>query len=195
MPQNETKPYGAHITVTSGRKRRLLRKEPMVNGLITKLVELLSRERDLYREILELSKKKQDVVASGNIEELDEVVKKEQLLLVRLGDLERKRKGAIEEIAAAISKAPDDLVLSDLLPHCSAEQKAEIETVQSELQETLREQIELNEINHKLINSKLQYINFTIDMMSGGQATNNYGASGKEQGKDGRSINIIDHKA
>ncbi|MDL2288418.1 flagellar protein FlgN [Oscillospiraceae bacterium OttesenSCG-928-F05] len=161
------------------------------------IADVLTRETTIYSEILTLSKEKSEVVAKGTLEELDAIVRKEQILLMQLGECERRRKALAEAYAEKLGKPAAELTLKDMIAHANGEDQAKLEALHGELVGILEEQMQLNEKNHKLIESKLQYINFSVDMLMRNKdgAANNYTASGGERGNDGAKINIIDSKA
>ncbi|MCG0275603.1 MAG: flagellar protein FlgN [Thermosediminibacteraceae bacterium] len=153
-----------------------------------KVVENLKEQLRIYKELLELSEKKTDILVKGDVKTLGEITDIEQELIVRLGRIEDERMKIVEGIAGG------EITLSQLTEKLPDDIRLDLERISGELKEVLLKLQERNEINEKLIRRALEYINFSLEIMAGaGRRTTGYGADGKTAEKE--TIKIIDKKA
>lgn len=59
------------------------------------LIELLKESADVYKQFLELEYTKYDIVIKNDIEKLDDIVSKEQVVFLKMRGLEQKREKLI----------------------------------------------------------------------------------------------------
>lgn len=149
------------------------------NVMIGKLVEILDKEAAVYEDILKLSENKTGIIVKGNVAELESIVKLEQSLVVQLGRLENVREEMVGRISAALHTEPSKVTISQLTTFIGAEESGKLQKCQNRLESVLTELKGKNELNSKLIKSSLDYIDFSINVISSNAATgNNYGDSG-----------------
>jgi hypothetical protein len=160
---------------------------------IDRLIELLNKETALYEEILKLSKNKTDVIIQGKINELESITRLEQMLILQIGKLEEEREKLVDAIAAQIGMKPSEVTLSGLEKLFPKERAEKLKTCHSRLPGVVRELGEANGLNSKLIKNSLDYIDFSINILTSVGATgNNYGYSGESS--DSKKRNFFDMK-
>ncbi|GHU94104.1 hypothetical protein FACS1894208_04610 [Clostridia bacterium] len=162
-----------------------------LDDAIGALTDILGRQRDIYKGLIALSEQKKEAILDGKVALLDKLVKEEQEPLTVLRELERKRKLRLEELAAALGKPAADVTIHDVLAVCPVELTAALRRVQEELTETLRAQVSVNEVVKKLIETRLEYISFMMDMNSS-DYTNSYDAGAGDVRKKNQGARIID---
>ena len=162
----------------------------MINW-IDKLLDILATQKKLYSEILFLSENKRDVIVKNDIAELDKIVRKEESILVNIGELERSRQETLVKIAEALNIKSEDLTSSKILESVSPDIKEKFNVVVNELTEILIKLSEVNETNSKLIKFNLEYINNVINKVVMGDGKNTiYTEKGSSNAKQQK--NIID---
>ncbi|MCL2747419.1 MAG: flagellar protein FlgN [Oscillospiraceae bacterium] len=157
--------------------------------------EALSAEREVHRELLRLSARKRDAITSNDVSSLDKIVKNEETLLSRLGHWEKVRKACVVDLAKEVGRPAGEIVLKDFFEFCTERQKEQLSDLHTELGALLEKQITINEINKRLIESRLEYINFSLETaVGGGQAAyHNYG-DGQNAVRPPSKTRIIDQK-
>ena len=165
-----------------------------MDEIIDGLIFVLEHQKKLYSELLKLSAAKKEAIPSGRVEQLDKIVREEQMILMSLGDMERKRKRMSRELSIEAGGGPkDEMTISDIMAFASAEQAQKLGKIQSELGEIVEEQIKYNETNKKLLESRIEYINYMINMVSENfDASSTYSSEGAEGKRKEQKINIID---
>jgi len=161
--------------------------------LTTVLIEVMQEQLETYKELLDIGNKKTDVLVNGDIKALNDITQQEQNLIIKLGKLEDERFALVGEIAKLFGKDASQLkgdFFKSILDDNSSQKFAKI---YDELKEVLLEIQEQNDRNEKLIKNALDYINFSIKLITdAGTSKGNYGADGANTQK---SIHFIDKQA
>ncbi len=167
--------------------------EDLDTALVERLVEILGKEKNIYEKILKLSMDKKDVIVAGNVSELEGITRMEQSILLKLGKLEGEREELTGELAAALKINPSEVTLSGLAKMVPDEQGARLRNCRDSFLKTIDDIRSNNTLNSKLIRNSLDYIDFSINILSNAGATgNNYSNSG--QSNDPKKRNFFDMK-
>ncbi|HHW32015.1 MAG TPA: flagellar protein FlgN [Clostridiaceae bacterium] len=151
----------------------------MYTGFISKLADILEQERAIYQDILKMSKEKTNVIIEGRVSDLERIVSSEQSLIVQLGKLEELRENLISEISSYLNIPPQDLKISDIIVHVDEEQAERLRICKKGIEGTLNELMNVNDLNSKLIKNSLEYIDFSINILSRlDTGINSYGSTG-----------------
>ena len=156
-------------------------------SLIEELVSTLKAEEEIYKELLPITEKKTRTIISNDLEELQKITEKEQLMIERLTPLERKRAEIIENIGIVLNRKSDTLTLKkliELLQKQPNEQK-ELSILHDSLQTIVKRLVEINDRNKSLIEQSLEMIEFNMNLIQSTRmspGSNNYtkGASSVE---------------
>ena len=161
--------------------------------LTKELLQILQEEMKIYNELLRMSKGKTDIIVKGKVTELDAIVKMEQSFILQFGEWEAQRENVVDKIAKVLDIEPSDLTMSALVDRFEPEQAKELRKYQHDLSWTLRELKELNDVNSKLVKNSLEFINFSLNLVTGvGDTGNNYGNTG--QVHEQKKRNLFDMK-
>lgn len=152
----------------------------MDNELVEKLIDVLNKEADIYDDILKLSKNKTNVVVEGKVTELESIVKLEQTLVLKMGQLEGIREELAGKISAQLAVEPSEMTISQLSRLLKADEAEGLEKVQKKLSGVLSDLKTTNRLNTKLIKNSLDYIDFSLNLMTSTNVltANNYSNSG-----------------
>ena len=157
------------------------------------LIDVLKNEAGLYREVLKISQEKTRVIVDGKAAELDSLTRKEQTFIFQIADLEDLREKIVAKFAEYFQKKVTELTVSIIASMLPQQKARELQGVLVELSGILNEIKEVNSLNAKLIRNSLEYIDFSINLLTGAEASGNmYGNSG--QTNDGRKRNFLDVK-
>jgi len=136
-------------------------------NIITELVAVLQKETKIYENILEISKNKTNIIIEGKVAELENIVKLEQMLVLQLGKLETAREELIEKISSQVDLKPSDITITKLMDYVSGGQIDDLKNCQQNMAEVLKELNGVNDLNSRLVKNSLDYINFSINLLSG----------------------------
>ncbi len=148
-------------------------------SLVENLVETLNSENSEYQQLLELSQGKTTVIINGDLDRLQAITDKEQVLVEHINSLEKRRISIMSDVAKILNTDVNGLKLDtliSLLSKAPKDQKALAE-VHDKLRVTLREMKLINERNEQLLNSAIEMVDFNLNLiqaMKGAPETANY---------------------
>ncbi|MEQ6358100.1 FlgN protein [Thermoanaerobacter thermohydrosulfuricus] len=153
-----------------------------------KLVDVLRGETEIYKVLLDLAIKKTDIIIAGKVKELDEIVQIEKQLIKKLMELEEQREDILEKI-----DIEGKMTITDLIESISSEEAENLKDIKYNLTNILKELEERNKLNAALIEQALEYINYSIQIISSALESDDgvYGNSGNIK----RYTSLIDKKA
>ncbi|HWO77296.1 MAG TPA: flagellar protein FlgN [Bacillus sp. (in: firmicutes)] len=130
----------------------------------------LEKLLQLHQEILLLSQQKTEVVKKGDMENLQQILKKEQKLILELDRAEKERQAAAQVIVPSVEKP----TIENCLPQLSQEQQEKLIGLRDKLKEVIA-QIELqNNLNYELIQQSLQFIHVSLNLFRPKEESINY---------------------
>ncbi len=157
------------------------------------LIENLKNQLRAYKELTDLAEEKSNILVKGNIELLEDITEVEQMLILNLGKLEKERSALVNQIAEKTGKNVSEIKNNVLRDFLSSEEIGTFSAVSDELKTVLLDLSEKNETNEKLIRSTLDYIDFSIKLLTdAGEATTNYSSEGTNNKE---AFHFIDKKA
>ncbi|MCX8129901.1 MAG: flagellar protein FlgN [Clostridia bacterium] len=161
--------------------------------LLGELINVLEQENRVYDSILKISQSKTNIIVEGKVSELENIVKLEQSLVLQMGRLEDMREKLVEKLSVLLNLKPSEITVSELMKHIKSDEAQRLKACQDTLAGTVKELKNTNELNSKLIKNSLDFINFSINLISTTDAgSNNYGNTG--QVNDGKRKNFFDMK-
>ncbi|MDR1736333.1 MAG: flagellar protein FlgN [Oscillospiraceae bacterium] len=162
--------------------------------LVARFAEVMRETYAVHGELLGLSEGKKSAILDKNIASLDGIVRKEQLLIARQKDLERRRLACVEEFSQRTGERPENITMLVFAEHAEPEQAQDLRALAEKLMETLNKLRKSNDINNKMIQGRLEFINCMIDSISSLQETSVYSAKGLEAGRGGKAAKLYDKK-
>ncbi len=162
--------------------------------MYNQLLRTFDKQITTYNDMLKLANKKTRVVIESKISELDELLKIEQDLILKIADIENKRAEIVNKIAEALKIDKKNLNVTKLIKLIENPLKTELQQKQRLMLDVLDKVKNANELNRKLIQHALEYIEFSINVMTNTSIPNTtYQKQGQaNQAKD--SINMFDVK-
>jgi len=151
------------------------------NGTIKKLIEILDKEAAIYEGLLKLSREKTDVIVKGKVTELEGITKVEQSMILQLARLEETREKLVALLSEELGMNADDINVTELEKVLPKDQSEELSECQKKMTGIFRDLKDSNDLNAKLIKNSLDYIDFSVNILS------NAGSSGDLYGKSGQS--------
>lgn len=162
-----------------------------MDALLFKLEEILIRETELYQKILDISRRKTDIIIAGDTAGLDQITRTEQGLILHGGALERELKQCIQEIMQANEEFSSCVTLALLIQKIPEPYHQRLASIGNDLNSLLQEQKEINVLNSSLIQSNLEYIYNILSKVQGGSRI--YSMGGIKVNKD-LEPSILDKK-
>jgi flagellar biosynthesis/type III secretory pathway chaperone len=155
---------------------------------------LLSKHVAVYQELVSLGQEKTRILVTGDIKKLENLLTKETELLLAAGKLEKERHSLVQEWSTVASWEPKDVTIEFIITQIDNPDKAGIQEKALELKGLVSELSEANRTNAELIERALQFVNYSLELMVGGDISGmTYGANGHMG--DRQSYKVVDHKA
>ncbi|ADL69673.1 FlgN family protein [Thermoanaerobacterium thermosaccharolyticum DSM 571] len=155
---------------------------------INDLFDVLDGEMLLYKDLLDISTKKTDVIIHGKIQELDNMTKVEGSIICRLSKLEEER----EKILSGYDDT-GEITISELCKMLPEDDSKKLKKIQKEFESLLKALNDRNELNKSLLQQSIEYVNYSIGLISSNLVQDNgiYGDNGSIK----QYSSIIDRKA
>ena len=154
-------------------------------GLIDELVNTMSQENDIYRELIPIAEEKTRVIIKNDLDALQKITEQEQLTIEKINALEKKREEVVVNIGTVLSRDPKELnmkALIKIMDKQPEEQKA-LSRIHDELDGNLRRLVTINDRNKELIRESLEMIEFNMNLIQSTRmapGVNNYTRSAGE---------------
>lgn len=153
-------------------------------SLIEELIQTLTKEDEIYTDLIPIAKEKTQVIISNDLEKLQKITDKEQEVVDRLTALEHKRMDVIQNIALVIGRDPQTLTLkaiTEILKKQPKEQQ-QLSVINDHLKQTIQTIVEINNHNKSLIQESLEIIEFNMNFIQSTRMSpgNNYTKGAKQ---------------
>lgn len=168
-------------------------------SLIEELIDTLDKENTEYEKLLELSRKKGEIIVNRDISALEKITDDEQNVMTRIGNLDAKREEVTRDIANVINKDVEGLKLSVLIGLLGKQPKEQeaLSIIHDKLKTTVSNVRSINENNRQLIDQSLEMVEFDLNMLKAmrqAPETNNYGKGAMSVGGTLGSVRGFDAK-
>lgn len=161
--------------------------------LFDELNEVLLEELNVYKEMLEVTNKKTEVITAGHVKDLDKITQLENTIIINIGKLEDKREKVVENIRKQLG-LQEELNMTNIMEHLDKQAANDIEIIKSQLLDTLNKLKEKNQLNNVLIQDSLEFINLNIELLTSTSEQGTYNnKTGKE--KSSQNVSFFDAKA
>ena len=163
------------------------------------LITTLEQENLKYEKLLELSKRKADIIAKRDVAQLEKITDEEQIVVTDITRLDSKREEVTKDIANVINKDVETLKLSVLIELMARQpdQQRKLAAVHDKLKETVNQVKMINENNQKLIEQTLEMVQFDLNLirsMRQAPQTANYGRNAISSGAELGAVKGFDAK-
>lgn len=155
---------------------------------IDNLIKVLDYEDKLYNQLYTIAESKTEMIINGDIENLQAAVGKEQRLVGDLNKLRDAREQIVEQIGKKTGRNPGEIVVRDILEKLPETQAGRLSGVSNRLKETVRKLKAKNDLNQKLLQNALEYIDFSLNLLTEPPQVPQYGPKGYEPGRKNRVV-------
>lgn len=136
-------------------------------SLMDELLEVLEKEEAEYRQLVETSTRKKEIIIKADIQALEEITGEEQEIAGRIKNIENKRLSVMEDMANVLNRKPEELtvdIMIDILQKQPEEQER-LAAIRAKLKDTLGRMKDINEQNQTLINHALEMVEFDLSLI------------------------------
>lgn len=155
---------------------------------VEQLLLVLSKEEEIYNNVIAMSADKQNAIIKKNMDVLDEIVKKEKAYSISLAKLEEIRTRLLDQLVMEYGLVEINNI-SDLYPYMSRGDTIKIDTIKNRLLSTVQILSGRNETNKRLIEQSLDQIAFDMDLYTMvGDGSVNYKEDADDKDVERKSI-------
>lgn len=155
--------------------------------LITTLEKLLELHKDLFESAVQ----KTEYIKVGDMDSLNQILKKEHALVVEIGKLENERM----QVTKDILPNTENTTVTDCIEAASGEEKDQLIEVAHSLTAMALDLKERNFLNQQLIYQSLQFVNFSLSLLNPQPESINYGPPTEKRVGDLNLKGIFNSKA
>jgi len=143
------------------------------------LLTVLSNMLSIYQNILTLSQQKYDILVAAKSQELEQVTKQEEVLILQVGKLEDLRGKIVSELMADHGIAEGQVSLAQLHNMATPAVVEQLDQFSKEFSAIMTKMVPINKLNTDLIKQALGFINYNINLLSQTAVGTTYAAKGQ----------------
>ena len=131
------------------------------------LIDVLEKESDEYKNLLNLSMQKTQVIVSEDLDQLAKITDEEQLIVSRINHLDVIRNEAVQDIANVLNKDVTKLKIADLIKMLGQrpEEQQKLAAAFDELRANVKSVARVNGQNRELIQNALEMVQFNMNLL------------------------------
>ncbi|MGI6123183.1 MAG: flagellar protein FlgN [Acetivibrionales bacterium] len=150
-------------------------------NLADNLITTLRYEYKTYLEIFKIAERKTDLLVKNDAESLVPLSEQESKMAEQTFKLNQVREQIIKTISERLGQDYKTMTLEKLKKLLKEPYKKQLNEIHSEMSDLLAKLSARNEVNKKLIENAIKYLDFNIQLLTGpNPATSTYGKSGLE---------------
>jgi flagellar biosynthesis/type III secretory pathway chaperone len=133
------------------------------------LIQTMDKIIQIHLLMLELSEQKTNILVYNQVDKLNKIVNKETNLIKQITQLDQQRIEDISEFLLQKGYKPNPkITVEDLIKLVvKAEEKKSLMDRQKQLLSTIDKLRQLNQLNQKLVEQSLSFLEFSIDLIIG----------------------------
>ncbi|GAB2545209.1 flagellar protein FlgN [Gracilibacillus alcaliphilus] len=164
---------------------------------IEKIIKQLNALIELHHSLLEISTNKTEIIKSGKIEELQQLLVKEQKHVQAITQMEERRIEAVRAWAEARQLDPEQITVTTIIEeYASGVEKKQLETVTVALAGLLMELRQQEDLNQQLTQQSLQFVQLSLNMLQPSINQLNYGNTAQSKNANTpKQRSVFDSKA
>ncbi len=148
---------------------------------LANLIDILQEQRDIQSSLVALSERKIAVIAAGDVDTLSSITEQEQQAVSCIAAVERKQTACVENLARLMGRPVAELRLAAVIEHAHGQQKQILSKLREELTALVEKQVQYNDMNRKLLEMNMDYIQFILNRTTREAAAPTYGSAGDMQ--------------
>ncbi len=137
----------------------------MGDKVVANLVMILEEEYDLYNKLVQLAAEKKETIIDNKIEELSELVQREDGIIDEIKEFETSRGEKITELCEVYGISADEVSFNQLLEYVTGSVREDLIDIREKLLEVIDNLNNMNEQNRLLIDEAIKLNQFSFNMI------------------------------
>ncbi len=134
--------------------------------LIDDLIEVFEKQIHLYSDLVAISVEKKHIILKNDIETLTTMNTVENSIISKINRLEKQRLEIINDISSVLTIDINNFTLSGLAEALNVEEdKQKVLNIKDEMNDIIEKLNKANETNRILVESSLEYINYSMNVI------------------------------
>ncbi len=134
--------------------------------MLVKILETLEKEESAYKKLLSLSEDKKNFIIEGKVNEIDRILQMESALLSEINRLEIAREQELVKVADNLNLPRESLTMTYICEEIKDPICDSLKEATGRIGDVLFQLKEVNDVNGQLIEQSLEYINFSINLIT-----------------------------
>ena len=136
-------------------------------SLMETIIDVLVKEEEAYRLLIELSKKKTPIIINNDLDGLAKITEEEQDVVSEIQKYEKLRMQTMKDIADVTNHTGEELKFPDLIDMMSSRpsEQGQLREIHDKLKVTLDNMKRINEQNRELLQNSIDMVNFEINLL------------------------------
>ena len=135
------------------------------------LIASMEKLCKLHKSLYELAVKKTDIIKTGDMDALNQLLKDEQAHIAAIDRMEKERQKAAKAFAPHL----DQPTVTDCMEHLTTAEQEKITDIANELVQQVHQLKDQNTLNQQLIHNSLQFVNVSMSLLRPQPENMNYG--------------------
>lgn len=138
-------------------------------SLIDDLLTTLSKEKDGYEKLFELTKEKRSAIVNKDISVLEGMTEKEQEVAAVLRNLEKRRLALMKDMAVVLGHDNENLTVTAIIGFLDKqpEEQEKLTKARDELIDAAGRMQFMNEQNRMLLEQAIEMVEFDLNLLKG----------------------------
>ncbi|MCD8500922.1 MAG: flagellar protein FlgN [Bacillaceae bacterium] len=162
---------------------------------VTKLTETLEQLLLVHDRLNELAKQKTECLTKADVSALKLFIQKESVLIKQLQVLEKDRIKTVHQLAMSEGYNFKTMTITEVMSHLPPNQQSDIEQFQKQLLKAISTLKQQNELNQKLIEDSIRFVNMSLDIIQPEQESGNYDRPTATNNEPNFGRSLFDSKA
>lgn len=136
-------------------------------SLMEDLLDVLGKEEEQYQGLIELGKRKREVIIKADIPALEQVTEAEQDLASTLQNLAKKRTRVLNDMATVLGKNQEDITITKMVDYLEGQpaEQQKLREQRDRLLETGTQMRTINQQNEVLLRQALEMVEFDLTLL------------------------------
>jgi flagellar biosynthesis/type III secretory pathway chaperone len=148
--------------------------------MLSPFINTLEELNAIHAQLVQAAERKKSILVQGDIDALSKLIQEESKLVRQLGKLEEERVFQMNQYLARRGIQAEEMTLTQFLSVIpSSVEREEVRALAEKLQSTISQLKENNELNSKLIQDSLSYVNHSIELLTDSNDPMNYKSPAK----------------
>ena len=162
-----------------------------MNKAWDELLTVLQESVELYKGLLLLGEEKRQALIGAKAAELDEVTRREELMILEGSRLEERRAKVTAAIATHHQLSGKPPTLAVIADAAEPDMARKLKSCKAKLDDSVQRLLRINETNGALIRQALHFVNYNLNLLTQCQAEITYGSSGGRTKMEGTSASVV----